>query len=348
MTNSRHKIAAGSAERQGPRPASAGTLDANGPGRRAGLFVWLLLCLIWGTTWFFIKIGLRDLPPLGFAGVRFVFAGLLLLVYARAQTIPLPRTRREWRLLAATGLLQFGINYGAVFWSEQYISSGLAAVLQATIPVFGLFSAWLHLPQERITRRKVSAILLGVAGVAVIFFDQLHVNSAKGVAACVAIVVGAFAAAESNVLTKSRGAAMHPVGLLLGQMACGLAPLLLVGFAKEGSPLRFHWTAAAVFSVLYLSLVGTIASFLLYYWLLHRIESTKAMAISLVTPLVAVFVGALALGERLPPQTYFGGALILGSIGLVALRGRKARVESDLPATPDAAAVAAAEADSLS
>ncbi len=301
------------------------------------MIVWLSLCLIWGTTWFFIKIGLRDLPPLSFAAVRFVCAGLLLLAFVRAQKIPLPKSRRDWALLGATGLLQFGVNYGAVFWGEQYISSGLAAVLQATIPVFGLFTAWLHLPQEKITRRKVLAILLGVAGVATIFVEQLHVNSVTGFAACVVVVLGALAAAESNVLTKSYGASLHPASLLVGQMACGILPLVVIGFLKEGGPLNFRWTPTAVFSVLYLALVGTIAAFLLYYWLLRRVESTKAMAISLVTPLVAVLVGAVALGERLLPQTYFGGALILASIGLIALRGRRTIVNPTVPTTPEAA-----------
>ncbi len=108
-------------------------------------------------------------------------------------------------------------------------------------------------------------------------------------------------------------------------MVCGLLPLTLFGFFKEGSPLNFHWTFSAVFAILYLAVVGTIAAFWLYYWLLQRVESTHAMTIALVTPLVAVFVGALALDEKLLPQTYLGGALILGSVGLITLR-RQAKI----------------------
>jgi drug/metabolite transporter (DMT)-like permease len=295
------------------------------------VIVWLLLCLIWGTTWYVIKIGLADLPPVSFAGARFVSAGLILLAVIRLQKIPLPVTRRDWALLAVTGLLQFGFNYSMVFWSEQYISSGLAAVLQATIPAFGLLTAWVHLPQERITRRKVAAILLGVVGVATVFAEQLRVDNWMAFAGCVAVVAGAFAAAESNVLTKRFGASLHPASLLLGQMACGLLPLLLVGSLKEGSPLNFRWTTAAILAVLYLAVVGTIAAFWLYYWLLKRVESSAAMAIALVTPLVAVVVGAVALGERLRPQTYVGGGLILGSVGLIAFRRRR---EEPAPITP--------------
>ena len=102
------------------------------------ILVWLILCLIWGTTWIFIKIGLDDLPPIAFAAVRFLLAVVILFVIIRVQKIPLPKTAKEWRLIALTGVLQFSINYSMVFWSEQYITSGLAAVLQAMITVFGL------------------------------------------------------------------------------------------------------------------------------------------------------------------------------------------------------------------
>lgn len=286
------------------------------------VIVWLLLCVVWGTTWYVIKVGLVDLPPFWFAAVRFIVAGLILWAVILLQKIPLPRARRDWVLLAVTGFLQFSFNYSTVFWAEQYISSGLAAVLQATIPAFGLLAAWVHLPQERVTWRKVTAILLGVVGVATIFVEQLRVDNWTAFAGCVAIVAGAFAAAESSVLTKRFGSSLHPASLVFGQMACGLLPLLLVGFFKEGSPLKFRWTMSALLSVFYLAVVGTVVAFWFYYWLLKRVESTKAMTIALVTPLVAVIVGALALDERLLPQTFLGGALILGSVCLTTL-GRR-------------------------
>lgn len=284
------------------------------------ILAWLILCLVWGTTWFFIKIGLTDLPPISFAAIRFITAALIVFFIIRLKKIPLPRTKKEWKFLALTGLLQFSFNYALVFWSEKYISSGLAAVLQATIPIFGLFFAWIHLSNETIGWRKISAIILGVVGVAVIFIEQLQINSFMAFTACLAIVVGACAAAEASILTKAFGGRQHPASIVFGQMMCGLLPLILVGLWTEGNPLDFHWTATAIFSVLYLAVFGTIIAFWLYYWLLSKIESSKAMTISLVTPLVAVIVGALALGEKLPPQTFAGGALILCSVGIVIWR----------------------------
>ena len=284
------------------------------------LIIWLILCLIWGTTWFFIKIGLEDLPPISFAAARFVLALIILAFIIFLQKIPLPKTSRDWKFLALTGILQFSVNYSLVFWSEQYISSGLAAVLQAMITVFGLVLAWVHLPAERITWLKVLAILLGIAGVATIFLEQLEINSMLAFAGCVAIVVGAYAAAHASILVKAFGGSLHPASLLFGQMICGILPLILYGLIKEGNPVNFHWTWRAVISVLYLTIFGTIVAFWLYYWLLSKIESTKAMMISLVTPLIAVIVGAIFLGETLPPQTVFGGILIMASIGLIVFR----------------------------
>ena len=110
------------------------------------IFVWLILCLIWGTTWIFIKVGLEDLPPITFAASRFILAVLILAPLIAAFELRLPRTRSEWKLIALTGVLQFSVNYSLVFWSEQYITSGLAAVLQAMITVFGLLWAWIFLP----------------------------------------------------------------------------------------------------------------------------------------------------------------------------------------------------------
>lgn len=226
-------------------------------------------------------------------------------------------------MLAGTGILQFSINYSLVFWSEQYISSGLAAVLQAMITVFGLALAWIHLPSEKITWLKALAVLLGIIGVAVIFIEQLQIKDFLAFAGCVAIVFGAYAAAHASILIKAHGGGMHPATLLFGQMICGILPIIIYALTVEGNPLLLHWSWLSIISVLYLTIFGTIAAFWLYYWLLSRIESTKAMMISLVTPLIAVLIGGIFLGEKLLPQTLIGGLLILASIGLIVFRRKR-------------------------
>jgi drug/metabolite transporter (DMT)-like permease len=282
--------------------------------------VWLVLCCIWGSTWLFIKLGLNDLPPLTFAGIRFVIAALILFSLIAVRRVPLPRTRRDLMLLALTGVLSFTLNYGLVFWGEQYISSGLAALLQSTLPAFGLIIAHYYLPRERMTLPRMLGVLLGVLGVAVIFSNQLQVSGPRALWGSAALVVSAFCAAYANVLVKTYGLNLQPSVLAAGQMFFGLIPLLLIGIPLEGNPLKFHWTPIALISLLYLAIVGTVIAFLLYYWLMHNMDVTKTMLIALVTPVVAVVLGMLILKEELHWRTLVGGAMIISGIGLIVVR----------------------------
>ena len=278
--------------------------------------VWLLLCCIWGSTWLFIKLGLADLPPLTFAGVRFVIACAILFLIIRARGISLPANRRDWLLLAVTGVLSFTLNYGLVFWGEQYISSGLAALLQATTPAFGLLFAHLHLPGERMTWAKIIGVVLGVCGVGVVFSNQLAIAGGEALAGSVALVLSSVFAAYSNVLVKAKGRNLEPAILAAGQMFFGLIPLLLIGIPLEGNPFRLRWTPLAIVSLFYLAVVGSVIAFVLYYWLIRHMDVTKTMLISLVTPVVAVVLGMIVLHEKLDWRTVVGGAMIMSGIAL--------------------------------
>jgi len=255
-----------------------------------------------------------------FAAVRFLLASVVLFTIVAARRVRLPRTRSEWALIAGTGVLAFTLNYGLLFWGEQHISSGLAALLQATIPVFGMLIAHLHLPGERLTAWKMAGALLGVVGVGVIFSNQMGAEGGMAAWGSAAVVAGAACVAYANVLVKARGAGLDPAVLAAGQMACGLVPLFCFGLAFEGSPLGFRWTTLAVVSLLYLTFVGSVAAFLLYYWLVRNMDVTKTMLIALVTPLAAVLLGMAVLGERLTWRTVAGGALIMSGISMVVLR----------------------------
>jgi drug/metabolite transporter (DMT)-like permease len=288
--------------------------------------VWLLLCAIWGSTWLFIKVGLRDLPPLSFAGIRFVLAFLILAAVVGARGSRLPRAWRDYALIAGTGVLAFTINYGLLFWGEQHVSSGLAAVLQATIPAFGLALAHLHLPGERLTAAKAAGVVLGIVGVGVIFSHQLSASGEMALWGSAAIVVGAACAAYSNVLVKARGRELDTAVLAAGQMACGMVPLVAAGAVFEGDPREFRWTWLAVACLLYLTVVGSVVAFMLYYWLVRHMDVTKTMLIALVTPVVAVLLGMAVLDEELTWRTLAGGALIMSGIALAVLRRAKTNV----------------------
>ncbi|MDX6693988.1 MAG: hypothetical protein QOF02_1591 [Blastocatellia bacterium] len=287
------------------------------------LVVWLLLCLIWGSTWLFIKLGLQDLPPFTFAGIRFIIAALILAVVVLWRRRPLPRGRNEWSLIVITGVLSFSINYGVVFWSETRISSGLAAILQTIIPVFGLVIAHYYLPEERITVLKLCGVLLGIAGVALIFSNQMTHEGPAALWGSVAIVVGAFSVAYASVLVKARGGRIDSATLVLGQMICGLIPLLIIGITTEGNPFKLRWTWLALISLFYLALVGSVIAFLLYYWLVKNIKVTNTMLIPLATPMIAVVLGMIVLGESLTWRIAVGGLVMMSGIGLIVTRRLK-------------------------
>ncbi|HKG13824.1 MAG TPA: EamA family transporter [Pyrinomonadaceae bacterium] len=302
--------------------------------------VFLILCCIWGSTWLFIKLGLRDLPPVTFAAARFLLASSILFAIIKVRGVALPRGRGDWSLLLKTGVLAFTLNYGLLFWGEQHISSGLAALLQATIPAFGMLIAHAYLPGERLDARKMAGVLLGVLGVGVIFSNQLGSEGTRALAGSAAVVFGAACVAWANVLVKAKGTKLDPAVLALGQMVCGFVPLACFALAFEGNPLKMRWTALAVVCLLYLTLVGSVAAFLLYYWLVRKVDVTKTMLIALVTPLAAVLLGMFTLDERLTWRTVAGGALIMSGVALVVLwRARSgAKVER-----ADATAGAASE-----
>ena len=305
--------------------------------------VFLLLCCIWCSTWMFIKLGLRDLPPLSFAAARFLLATAILSAIVAARRARLPRGR-EWRLLAQTGVLAFGLNYGLLFWGEQHISSGLAALLQATIPVFGMLLAHPYLPGERLNARRLSGALLGVVGVGVIFSHQLGAEGSMALWGSAAVVAGAVFVAWANVLVKAKGLTLDASVLSAGQMACGFVALASAALVLEGSPAHLRWTPLAVACLLYLTLVGSVAAFLLFYWLVRHVDVTKTMLIALVTPLAAVLLGVVLLDEELSWRTVAGGVIIMSGVALVVLRrAPKASAVAAESLAPEAEAAAGTE-----
>jgi drug/metabolite transporter (DMT)-like permease len=292
------------------------------------LIVWLVLCLIWGSTWLFIKLGLRDLPPFTFAGTRFLLASVILWAIVLAWRRPLPKTRRDWLKLAWIGNVSIALNFGLIFWGEQYINSGLAAVLQATIPAFGLIFAHFYLPNERLTARKLMGAGVGVAGVSLIFYDQMKVEGMAALQGSIALLLSSICVAYSNVFIKARCQHIDSSVIAAGQIAWGVLPLFVLGVVLEGNPFDHHWSRQAIQSLAYLALIGSVLAFLLYFWLVTKIEVTKTMLISLVTPVTALLIGWMTLDERLSWRVAAGSAAILAGIWLIVFRHRGSKAEN--------------------
>jgi drug/metabolite transporter (DMT)-like permease len=278
---------------------------------------WLVLSVVWGLTWLAVRIGLDEIPPITFAGIRFLIAAVVLGAVLVVRRVPLPRSSRDWRLLTFTGLLTIGIAYSAQFWGQQYVSSGLTAVMFSTVPLFALMFAHIGLPGEPITKGKLAGALLGLVGVAVIFSDQLETESTLAVWGCLAFVLGSATMALAQVLIKARGTHIDPLLIASYQMTIGGSTLLLVGIAVEGGPVGVSWTPSAIASLAYLSLFGSALAFFLFYWLLRHMQVTKVMSMALVHPLVAVMAGAIVLGETLSWRVAIGATAILGGLAMI-------------------------------
>jgi drug/metabolite transporter (DMT)-like permease len=296
---------------------------------------WLTLCVIWSSTWLAIKVGLRDLPPISFVAIRFVIAVAVLMAVSVGRVPLLPRQRSDYVLLAVTGVLMFALNYGLLFWGELHVSSGLAAVLQATIAMFGMVFAHWMLPDEPLRLQKLGGALLALGGVALICARLLNFNGPLAFWGGLGIVVGAAGAAFSNVLMKRRAIQLAPAMIAAWQMIFGTVPMLAVGFVAEGNPLRFHWNGMSIFCLLYLAVLGSALTFLLLYWLLPRMTVTNLQTISLITPPGAVMLGWLIGGETFPIWSLLGAGFVLAGVWLIFRKiGVKETAEA-VAAVPD-------------
>jgi drug/metabolite transporter (DMT)-like permease len=298
------------------------------------LFVWVLTCAIWSTVWLFIKLGVRDVPPAAFAVYRMAIALAVLVPVIVLRRTPWPRDRSVWVVILGTGFILLGVNYALLNWGIQYISSGLTAVLQAMTPVFGFVFAHALLHDERMSASKGLALVLGVGGVGIIFWDQIAAGGGRPILGSIAVTAGAACVAVAYVVMKRRGASLDPSVILTGQLLAGAVPLAIYSRIVEGDPSGFQWSRTALLSGLYLALLGSLAGGWLNYWLLKRIGATRLLSMALVEPLLAVLLGALFLAETLTIRTTLGGLCILLAVAvvldLVNVRQRSSRESTDL------------------
>jgi drug/metabolite transporter (DMT)-like permease len=292
--------------------------------------MYVALCAVWGSTWLVIKVGLRDLPPLWFAGIRMSLACALIAPFALTRAA---RRRASGggrtmtlRILWA-GTLQIGVNYACIFLAEERIESGLAAVLFATFPIFvGLFAHWM-LPDEPLTARTTGSAALGLFGVAVI--EAPAIASAFSHRARPLLEGGAFVltsavvAAYANVYNKKHFPDVPPVWNVWLQTLSGSVLLLVLALVFEPGA-SLGWTPRAVGALLYLSILGTALPFAGLFWLIARVPVSVIGTIPVVDTVIAVALGSLLLGESFSPRVLAGAGLILVAVLLAAapLRAR--------------------------
>jgi drug/metabolite transporter (DMT)-like permease len=280
--------------------------------------------LLWGSTWAVVRAGLDDLPPLRFAGIRMLVAGLLLLPFARVQGAQLG-ARTTVRLMGL-GCLQLAIPFGLLFIGQQWVPTSWASLLFSTFPVWLLLVGRVLLPDQPLTAPKLLAAGLGVTGVLALQHSQLGQMAASHQVwlGGLLILVSTGLMALANVLVKRHMAHVPPHVLVFVQTLTSAVPLLGASFLLEGGQ-PSNWTPRAVMSVLYLALGGTVLTYQCYYWLLRRLSLTAVGVMSLMDTLVAVALGVMMLREPLTPSLLVGGTLILSSAALAQFTPDRSR-----------------------
>lgn len=290
-------------------------------GTSAKIIVFSLLCIIWSSTWLMIKVGLEGAPPMLGAGLRFIIASLLIFVILRIKKIPLPRTRRFYLLSVFLGFWQMGIPYALVYWGEQYISSGLTAVLFSIMPLGVAILARLLLGNP-LTLRKITGIIVGMIGVAVIFADSLEYSGTQAAMGILAIIGSAFLASLSSVVIKKYSRDHHPLAAIFLPITIGALLLTAAGLTLEQHQF-LTLDRLTVFTIFYLAILGTVGAFSLYFWIIKHIDVTLLSYQTFIIPVLACIFGWIILGETITYKVVLGGILIFLGIGLSMLHKKR-------------------------
>jgi drug/metabolite transporter (DMT)-like permease len=280
----------------------------------------LAIYVLWGTSFLAIRIAVLEVPPLFAAGTRFFVAGVVLYGFMRFRGRPKP-TASQWRSLALIGLLMFVAEYGPLFWAEKYVPSGIASVLEATLPLITMaLETWVF-RRHRFQWPLLAAILLGFGGVSILLFRNGEAH--YGLLPCVAILGGATAWSLGSVLNRSLDLPeSRPLTSGAAMMLGGGMLLVLSASFGELHPLP-HVSLRAALALLYLIVCGSLIGFTAFVWLLARMPATRVASHAYVNPVVAVALGYFVAGEVVTTRTLIGTALVLFSVVLILRKGKR-------------------------
>jgi drug/metabolite transporter (DMT)-like permease len=295
------------------------------------LLAFAIIYFVWGSTFLAIRIGVHAVPPFLLAAMRFTAAGLALCGWMLAKGERSPALR-QWLSAVLLALLIFVGDYGLLFWAEQRVPSGVAAVMLATIPAFMAISEIVLLRTQRLTVRLALALVIGMCGVAVLVSRSLNLGGAPiDRAGAVALIIGAIDWSVASALSRKLPLPSSKAMSSGAQMLAG-GVLLALAAALRGEFRGFHLLAvpaAAWLALLYLIVPGSIIGFTAYVWLLHRESPTKVGTYAYVNPVVAVLLGYFAAGEALGARTVIGSLCVLASVVMITT----ARKPRPLPVT---------------
>ena len=286
---------------------------------------YILICLIWGSTWFAIRLGLDSLTPFISAGLRFSIAAIVIYIVMRIRSISIQRDKISMRLYYFMGVFSFILPFGLVYWGEQFIPSGLASVLFAVYPFFVALFTRIFIPEEKIGVIKIIGMIFGFSGIVIIFSQNILTIGMNYFLGMLAVLLSGFLQSTIAVSIKKHGQHLHALSMNLIPMAIAGAGMLLLGVLFENtSTLKFDTKAIA--SVFYLGIIGSVVTFTAYYWLLKRINIILLSLTAFITPIIALLIGWIFLDETLMPNQIFGSAFVLTGLLVANLSSLKQKI----------------------
>lgn len=278
------------------------------------LLAFAAIYLLWGATFLAIRIAVVEIPPFFTAGVRFLTAGALLYAFMRLRGQPAP-SGVEWRGIAVTALLLFVVTYGALFWAEQYVPSGLTSVIEASLPLITIALEVFVFRQQPFRWRMLGSVALGFGAIAWLLLRRGEESFA--VLPCLVILAGGVAWSLGAVLTRSMPRPASPPLTAGAQMMLGGAVLLALSLVTGELHSTPHVSLRAGAALLYLIVGGSWLGFTAYVWLLARMPVTRVASHAYVNPLVAVALGYLVAGEELTLPMLLASSLVVASVFLI-------------------------------
>ena len=284
---------------------------------RARFYIlYALICLIWGSTWLVIHIGANAaLPPFTGAALRFLLATMLIWLYVIYKKIPLPTNGKEWGAVLLIGALSNGVSFGVVYWTTQYIPSGLGAVIFGTMPLWtALISHW-TLQSEKLSSMKMFGIILGILGIATIFFPQFAKVDSTHLWAMAIFLIAPIVSAISAIITKRSTKDVAPLMLNAVTTSVGCIILGIIALLREPwQDVTFNYTQ--IWTISYLAILGTIVTFGIYFRLIKETSAVTMTYVAIITPVIAVILGWLILSERLDYYALAGSGLVICGVGI--------------------------------
>jgi drug/metabolite transporter (DMT)-like permease len=287
-----------------------------------------IVCVVWGTTYLAIAIAIETLPTFLFPGLRFTLAGAILLGICLARGEKIPRRAADWANLALIGFLMVGIGNVAVVWAEHFVSSGFAALLVATAPLWMVILESMRKNGERVTLRKAIGMTVGFAGVGLLVARGMGVAEFTGlfIAGVVVLQLGCIAWNYGSIRSKYHPTDATPLVSASIQMLTGGLIVTLFGLAV-GDAARFSFTPRTLAAFLYLMIFGSIVAYGAYVYALAHLKTSTVSLYAYINPAVAVFLGWLILDEPLGPRAVLAMAVIFAGVAIVQSARRPRVVE---------------------